>query len=116
MHRNLLVLITLAAVLAVVGCKSKPKQGAASFNAVPICAPFDSLHPPTAGGVVRGCNAATLQVIYDGGDKATLGEKYQAAAVKSGWAPRIPPDIGARQWMRLYDPDRPSPGVIRRRA
>ena len=91
-------LVFLAVVLA---CRSK--SGAASLGEVPVVAPFDAMHLPTAGGVVWQCNAARMKIVYDGGDKSALGERYGHVLEQQGWASGQPAAESGQQWLERLD-------------
>lgn len=80
-----------------VGCRSR--SGAASLGEVPVVAPFAAMNLPIGHGVVWQCNVARMKVVYDGGDKAALGDAYERALAGRGWAPVQTGALTSTQWL-----------------
>ena len=91
----------LALLALVVACRSK--SGAASLGEVPVVAPFDAMHLPTAGGVVWECDATRMKIVYDGGDKSALGDRYGHALEQLGWTSGQPVAESGQQWLERLD-------------
>jgi len=92
--------LTLFALVALGACKAR--SGAASFDEVPVVAPFDALELPTTGGVVWQCNAARMKILYDGGDQAALGDRYARAVEQHGWSADQPGASSSHQWIERF--------------
>jgi hypothetical protein len=93
----------LFAVL-VLGCAAcKSRSGAASLGAVPVVAPFDAMQLPIGKGVVWQCNAARMKVVYDGGDKSDLGDRYGHALEQRGWSEAQGPAGTTHQWLARFE-------------
>jgi hypothetical protein len=90
------------ALVLVLCCACKGRSGAASLGEVRVVAPFDAMSLPTQGGVVWLCNGAEMKVVYDGGDKSALGDRYGHALEQNGWSSMQPAASSDQQWLERY--------------